>query len=239
MPSKPLPKKKLWKQDAYAWKWQHFIPPNFLKFDIALDSVANFCFLENKNILKGSKVGNTEKMLKVFLLTDFVVNNIRLGDSESEPSSGDTTKPSSVTVDLVISGLQRKLEICKAQEGPQQINNYQQQTVKSVKTVLKQFSLEGSSGKDDLPDIVNGNDDYTVGNTDSNPVKEPEIQIVNGKEEFTIRFDEKTQSELYGNLKSLKKIPSSSSTTARELPKTTVPKRNPEIAPARINGKLT
>ena len=178
-------------------------------------------------------------MLKVFLLTDFVVNNIRLGDSESEPSSGDTTKPSSVTVDLVISGLQRKLEICKAQEGPQQINNYQQQTVKSVKTVLKQFSLEGSSGKDDLPENVNGNDDNTVGNTDNNPVKEPEIQIVNGKEEFTIRFDEKTQSELYGNLKSLKKIPSFSSTTARELPKTTVPKRNPEIAPARINGKLT
>ena len=79
---------------------------------------------------------------------------------------------------------------------------------------------------------------FKVGNTGKNPVKEPEIQIVNGKEEFTIRFDEKTQSELYGNLKSLKKIPSSS-TTARELPKTTVPKRNPEIAPARINGKLT
>ena len=69
-------------------------------------------------------------------------------------------------------------------------------------------------------------------------MKEPEIQIVDGKEEFTIRFDEKTQSELYGNLKSLKKIPFSSSTTAREPP-TTVPKRNPEIAPARINGKLT
>ena len=87
-----------------------------------------------------------------------LVNNItRLGDSESEPSSGDTTKPSSVTVDLVISGLQRKLEICKAQEG-QLINNYQQQA-KSVRTVLKQFS-ESSGIKDDLlPDKVNVNHD--------------------------------------------------------------------------------
>ena len=109
--------------------------------------------------MKGSTVGNPEKILKVLILTTCVVNNIRLGDSESEPSSGDTTKPSSVTVDLVISGLQRKLEICKAQEGHQQINNYQQETPRSVKTVLKQFSSEVSSGKDDLPDIVNGNGD--------------------------------------------------------------------------------
>ena len=97
-------------------------------------------------------------------------------------------------------------------------------------------------GKTSNFNVVFFNLSFKVGNTGNNPVKEAEIQIVNGKEEFTIRFDEKTQSELYGNLKSLKKIPlppPPSSTTARELPRTTVPKRNPEIAPARINGKLT